>query len=466
MGPAFEAPATVAHSAAEYQNVNTEHGAEPAGNWWQAIDDPLLQDYVQQLLQQNPSLQEAAERVLQAREQAAIARGGRYPSLALDASVNRSFQPANAINFTLPDERVYLTSYTAEFATGWQIDLFGRVRRAVQAADAQFEASAFDGLALTHSLIAELLSSRVAIAVTSRRLELARQSTENRHTVFELARNRYQLGARGATLADVDLAEGNYLAGKAELNALQQGLAEQIYRLDVLLGQPPGTSAPLAGDFPLLPPPREVAVCVPAALLDRRPDLRASQARLRAANAQVGVAVADLYPALNLNAGLGVRGLEASSLFSADQLAGSLIGAISTQLFAGGRLRANVRLRQAESRALAANYQGQVLEALREVETALLAERTLAQQVSDLQAATVRLRRAEESLSDRYRQGVSGLREYLQTQEQRYLTEQNWLQSQQQVWNNRIALYLALGGDWTEDAPPRTDGCNTQNEDA
>jgi outer membrane protein TolC len=193
-----------------------------------------------------------------------------------------------------------------------------------------------------------------------------------------------------------------------------------------------------------------VAACLPVDLLDRRPDLRASELRLAAADAEIGVAMADLYPGLTLGGNIGVSGNQAGNLFSADQLAGSLLLTITSRLFEGGALRANIRLQESEARELSARYAGNVLGALREVETALKAEQELEKEMDSLQQSLQAVRKAESISLTRYQEGIESLRAYLEIQQRRYLVEQSWLRLLQEKWNNRITLYLALGGDWVQ----------------
>lgn len=337
---------------------------------------------------------------------------------------------------------------TTELQASWQIDLFGRLAKAAEAQYFTFQARVDDREALQHSLIADLLNLRVGIAITARLRDLARENSRNRSALYALVRRRYDLGARNTTLADVYLSEENFRTIEADRIGFERSIAEQSYRLDVLLGQPPGTTDPLKTSFPLLPPPRDIPLCVPAALLDRRPDLRAAERLFSAGQARVSVALADLYPDLTLSGRLGFTGDGHGPLFDAERLAGSLLAVLRARLFEGGALRANIRLKESEARELALLYAENVLEALREVETALKNEQELARELAQKEQSVKALRRAEALSEARYRAGIETLRNVLETQQRRYVVERNWLQTQQEKWQARIALYLALGGDW------------------
>ncbi len=460
VGPDFKRIETAVDSSQEY--LNFPEGIEKTDSlnaWWQRIDDPVLDSYISELLSGNLALREAGERIIQARETVLIRKGELLPDLNLDTTGQRSFS-------AIEGERVYTTSLGVELNTSWEIDLWGKLRRQQESAEALFNATSFDREALIHSLIAELLNRRVAIAVNIHLLELAQKNQENRKTIYELTKRRHELGVRETTLADVFLAEENFTSVRAEIFEFQRLLTEEIYRLDVLLGHAPGYTDPAKLHFPLLPPPLDAPVSVPAKLLDRRPDLQAAEFRLQSATAEVGVAVADLYPSVNLGAGIGYSGDEVSNVFTADQLAGSIFGNIMTRLFNGGALRANIRIQESEVRELAASYSNNVLDAIREVETALNAERELTEELVNVNRSVISLKTAEKLLADRYIQGTISLRELLDTQQRRYTTEQLLLQKQREKWSTRISLYLALGGDWLGNSDGSKNMLATQNKEA
>jgi NodT family efflux transporter outer membrane factor (OMF) lipoprotein len=455
--PDFSRPATSLSNTYPYINIADYDQADKGMNrWWERLDDPLLNSYIDVLLANNLSLKEASERVIQADERFNIQRGPLLPGIGANASARRSFTPTNSFATpTFPgleaSQRIYNTNLNTELAVSWQIDLFGRIRQSINAAGAGFVASQYDREALQQSLIADLLNRRVAIAINARLLTLANEVSSNQENLYALVKRRYDLGTRGTQLADVYLAEENFRSVQSDIHVFERQLAAESYRLDSLLGKPPGMTNPLESEFPILPPPQDTATCLPIDLLDRRPDLRASELRLAAADAEIGIAMADLYPRLNLGGTLGVSGNRINNLFTADQLAGSLLLSISSRLFEGGALRANIRLQESEARELSARYNGNVLEALREVETALQAEQELEKELVLVQQSVEAIGKAEAISESRFRQGIASLREYLETQRRRYLVEQNWLRLQQDKWRNRIALYLALGGDWVND---------------
>lgn len=431
------------------------------GRWWQKMGDPLLDVYVTKLFKQNLSLEQAAQRIAQAQEYHNTQTASFWPSLSGSSDTQRSFTPASRSSL-ISTNRSYTSAYTADLNVSWMLDLFGKIRRSAQSSGAAVEASIYDREALAHSLIAELFTTRIAIATYQRYVALAASNIKNRQQTYELVKRRYDLGVGNVALSDVYLAQQNLTSVRGEIHSYERVLQEEMYKLDVMLGQMPGTTNPIKSRFSALPPPIDVATCLPADLLDRRPDLKASELRVRAASADIGVAIADLYPSLTLGGAIGFTGQSANGLLTSDQLAGSIFSSILMPLFEGGALRANVRMQEAEAKELSAAYAESILESVREVETALNSEANLLRELRYAQESVDLLRAAEKLAKDRYQRGIETLRNYLDTQQSRYAAEQALLELQQQKWNARVALYLALGGDWYDETMQKTEGAKAR----
>jgi NodT family efflux transporter outer membrane factor (OMF) lipoprotein len=454
MGPNFQRPLTVADGQALFlNNDNNATKKQSPLKWWERLNDPLLNEYVGILLKDNLSLKEAGERIIQAREKLNIQQGGFFPSLSASGGTTRSFYPLNSTGSSSANgsnNRIYSSNVSADLTTSWQLDLFGRIRRSVESSEAVFVASYYDKQALEHSLIAELLKLRIAISINTHLLKLAEETSENQNVIFSIVKRRYNLGTKGTILSDVYLSEENYTSLQADIYKFKRLITDDLYKLDVLLGKKPGFTKANTEHFSLLPPPIDIAIGIPASLLDNRPDLLASEFRTLAANSNIGVAIADLYPSVTIGGSLGFSGDGSVELFTSDQLTGSLLSNITTRLFEGGSLRANIRVKESLTRELIASYTKKVLEALREVETALKSEKEFISELKYKKLSYTLLKQAEEFTESRYFKGVERLKNYLEIKQRRYHVEQNWLRSQQEKWNNRIHLYLALGGDWLE----------------
>lgn len=416
-------------------------------NWWKQINDPILNKYIEKLISDNLSLKQARSRILQAQSRAKISKASFLPTLGASGSASRNSTVFQGFGDSL--DPIYFTNVSAQLQSSWEVDLFGRIRRSTESASALYESAKYDNEALTQSLISQMVNSRVAIAVNEKLLQLAKQNIANRKKTYDITKKRYDLGVQGASSTDVLLAKENYATVQADIGEFERRLADEIYRFESLLGQSPNSSNIRQEKFSLLTPPMEVAVCTPAKLLDRRPDLQANELRLKASNADIGVAIADLYPSLNLSGNLGVIGDELKyDVFSPDRLVGAIIGSITSRLFEGGRLRENIKLQKEEAKELTYAYSQNILDAMGEVESALKAEKELKKELELLQESANLSRKTAKIAKDRYESGVITLRELLDIEQRKYQIEQIAILRGQQKWNARVALYLALGGNW------------------
>jgi NodT family efflux transporter outer membrane factor (OMF) lipoprotein len=482
VGPEYRRPKTIVDQVESFQNapdnVQQVLAAGTFNHWWRNMDDPWLNNAVNSLLEDNLQLKEAAARVQQAWAQLGIARGSQLPSLSISGSAARvgvgvdatsafssrnfgnvsSGQPgqtgnnngvtAGAASTGSGSSRIYFTQLEAGISTSWQVDLFGKLERSTAVARLNYLASLVNAEALIHSLIAELARRRISQATLQQRIKLAEETVESRNLTLKIVERRYRRGIADTATRDVYLARENMAAAASRIPNLKSQLSEQFHLVDVLLGLPPGTTTPDEINMPQLPPPDAVSVGLPARLIDNRPDLRGNELRMAAGVERIGVAVADLYPDLTLTGSVGFQNDELSGFFNSTNLVGSIIGDIMVRLFDGGRLRAGIDLREAEARELAAAYAGDVLTALEEVETALSNDRYFAAQIDLLEDRLKNIRKAAQLLEEQYQRGLVSLLDVLVTERRRYEAEQEYLVTAQAAWNNRIALYLALGGDW------------------
>lgn len=469
MAPDFMRPFTAAQDRDAFVNADKDLQGEPEmARWWKRLEDREMDRLIAELKRNNPDMNEAAARIMQAEAQIGIERGPMFPSLSLAASGERTFRPAEEFSTFFPGagnigggtQRIYDTSLQTALQTSWQLDLFGRIRNATKAARARLKASRAEREALLHTLVAELAKGRVALAALNRQIELTKAIVDNRKKTLETTQRRYELGTGDVSAADLHLARENLASAKSEADELARARDARAYRVDILLGRAPGTTAQNV-DMKMIVPERDTPAGVPAALLDRRPDLRSAELRLRAANAEIGVAVANLYPDISLNGSIGFEDSESGDLFTSERMIGSLAGDIVTRLFQGGRLRANIDLSEARVRELAADYAGQVLQAMREVETALSAQKWLDSRIVNLAIAAQSARSAEKDTRSRYEKGVAPLIALLEAERRAYVAEQALIRARQAQWDTRINLYLALGGDWQI---PAAAGAETMNE--
>ncbi len=425
--------------------------------WWKQYNDPKLNTLVEQLLSQNIELQIAAQRLIQAQEQINISQSSLFPTLSADASASRRATPINNQinnpNFNIADKN-YNNSYGLGLASSWQLDLFGEIRNQAKSSQASYFAVLETQHALVQSLIAQLVIVRLSIANINEEITLINQTIKSRQKSLDTINRRYEAGLESETALDVRLSRENLASAKAQLPLLKSQLTEQIYALNILLGEMPNqTNINSMSDFPVLPPPQRLDVPPPLALIDLRPDLRGDQYRLLAAKYDANVAMANLYPSLALSADYGFQAAELGDLISAEKIAWGLVQNITQPLFQGGRLRANIRLQEARVRELAAQYAQNILQAIQEVENALQNEENLRQQLDALIKTNEEAEKSYDLAQKRYERGLLTITELLDIERRILNQKQQILNIQQSIWQSRINLHLALGGQWVTNTP-------------
>jgi multidrug efflux system outer membrane protein len=301
-------------------------------------------------------------------------------------------------------------------------------------------------------MIATVINARVNIATLQRRLDIARANTESQRKTLNIVERRYERGLVGPV--DIRLARENLASLEAVEPVIELSLRTARNALDELLARRPGSSDELPGTLSDLPDLEPLPVGLPASLLDRRPDVRAAELMLTAANERIGVSIAQLYPDLNIVANFGYSSDFVEDIFQEDETEMyAAIMSLAQPIFRGGQIRAQIDAAEARYSELAANYAGVVLTALREVEDALISEQMLQTQ---LKHARVQFREASaaESLSrQRYERGVEGILTVLESERRRRLAEQEVVVLKGQIWTSRVNLFLALGGDWDSRQP-------------
>jgi multidrug efflux system outer membrane protein len=447
VGPEYARPDNRALVTPAYTSssvATTESVQSIDGRWWELYEDPVLNDWVRQLITENLDLKSSAERIVQARQLVSIQASVLWPTLVLSGDSTRSFAPG----FANGNERNYATNIGTGVASSWQVDLFGRARHAVESAEYGVLANIADHHALSQSLVAQLVSLRAALVLISQEIDIQRNIVKSREQTLKTVARRYRLGVKGTSAVGVYTAQENMTSARAQLAFLQQQLHETMLIVDTLLNQRPGSLQAETSGFPVLPPDQIPNIGKPAQLLDTRPDIIGSEVRVMAANAGIGVAIADLFPDLTVTASRGFSSDEVGGLLNNFNATGFIAGKVTSILLAGGRLRAQVRLRESQTRELAWQYARTVLAAMTEVETVMVQERFLRERVGQLQVSTTAARQAETLAQDRYQRGITSLLIVLDTQRRRQNAERNLLAAQRASWVARINLHLALGGNW------------------
>lgn len=447
VGPEYERPLTAADTDDGFVNASggwaDANDIIEAQTWWRHFGDPVVEKLVLTALKNNTDLKAAAARVVEYRAIVAQARGVRLPDVSYSANRFRS-----KISFNPPSGLVsFLTTvYSQELSISYIGDFFGKLKRSEQAAWADLLATEQNRQALVHTIIAQVVGARTQIASLQRLLEIARANTQSWRSTLEIVERRYNAGLVGPL--DVHLARENLAASEAAEPVLERSVALAMHALDVLLGQRAATSGMLPGTLGDVDSLSPVPPIMPAALLDRRPDIRAAEAQLVGATERIGVSIAEMFPDMTFSVAGGYSSGNFRMMSATENEVYSAIISLAAPVFKGGQLKARVNASKARAEQAAANYAGVVLQALREVEDALVSEQMLQKQLGKLQQRQEQAYKAEELARRRYSRGVERLLIVLETQRRRRIAENEVVAVENELWQNRINLFLALGGDW------------------
>jgi NodT family efflux transporter outer membrane factor (OMF) lipoprotein len=439
-------------------SVTEQSAQQPA--WWAAFNDPLLTSLAQRSLDSNLDLRVAVLRIEEARAQRDVTAAGFWPTLSADASYSRQrlseTTPTGALfnsvgNLHLPGGAGIsipnpYSQYQLSADASWEIDLFGRVRRAVEAADAGVQVSIEDRRAVLVSVLADVAQNYIELRGAQSHLLILRENLATIDELQELTRQRRDAGM--TTDVDVSNAIAQSSATRAELPAFDQQITHSINQLSQLLGrEPEALRAELDSVAPVPPLPELLPIGVPADLARRRPDVREAEANLHAAIAQSGVAVADLYPRLTLSAMGGFQSETSSELLEWASRFGSIGPALQLPIFDRGRWK-TVRLYDVRAQQAALGYQRTVLGALHEVENALAIYGADQQRRSWLHATVAQDRDVLTLVRQRYESGLANFIEVLDAERTLQQNQESLIDSITAVAVDLVGLYRALGGGW------------------
>jgi NodT family efflux transporter outer membrane factor (OMF) lipoprotein len=418
--------------------------------WWSHLGDPVLDTLVHRALAANNTLRAAAARVMEVKAARRGAEAGNYPTLDTSAQYQRQRSSPNTGSPAaagMPGRGDPVNFWSAGIDAGWEMDLFGRVRRAVEAADADVQVAEHDRRGVVLSLLAEVARNYIELRAFQQRLLIARANLASQEETLSLTRTRFDAGLTSEL--DVTRALTNVETTRAGIPALEQGLKQASHRLSVLLGERPGSLYAELEEPAVIPViPGEVRIGVPSELLLRRPDLLAAERRLAAATARIGVATADLYPRLILNGQLAFQASRFATAFDAGSATYGLGPTLTWNLFDAGRVRASIAAADARAQAALAEFDAAVLGALEEAENTIVAFAREQERYRALEAAVEAGRRSVEIANSQYSQGLTDFQNVLDSQRNLLALQDQATQSRARVSDNLVALYKALGGGW------------------
>ncbi|MGQ0446134.1 MAG: efflux transporter outer membrane subunit [Beijerinckiaceae bacterium] len=431
--------------------------------WWAAFRDPVLTSLAGRVAAANLDVKSATLKLAESRSLLGVVASAAVPSINGDTSYQRQLFSENGLvslgkplappgtSFVVPPISIYQPGFDAS----WELDLWGHVRRQIEAADAQVEAAENQRRDMLVSTLAELARDYIQLRGVQAQIAISNENLKTTNDILQLTKTR---AARGLTIQlDVENAAAQVEVIRAQLPGLENQESIEINALSLLLDEPPGSlRSELARPKPVPPAPPRVPLGIASELARRRPDIRAAEAQLHAATADIGVAVADFYPSVKLNssnANVGLNALDLKNLWKGSSLQYVLGPSLSIPIFDGGRLKSTLQLREIQQQEAAITYHKTVLQAWHDVVNALVAYRTEQRRRARLKDQVEHSRRALALSRTRYDAGVIDFITVLDAARTLLQAELQYAQSTTSVSTNAVQLYKALGGGWEQTFP-------------
>ena len=445
VGPKYKRPPVAVPDA--YRGIAPEAGTQTAASlgeekWWVVFHDPQLEALIHEALAQNYDVRIAATRVVQAQALLGITRADQFPTITGGAAASNERFPATRITpeFETSPSAVNLSLF-------WELDFWGKYRRATEAARASLLATEWGQKAVISSLVSNVASAYFQLLELDSQLGISRRTLVSRQESLRLVQVREQGGA--TSLLDVRQSEQLVYTAAAAIPDLERRIEQQENLISILLGKNPApvTRGKSLVEFPILP---TVPVGLPSELIERRPDIQASEQQLIAANARIGVAKAAYFPQIALTATAGYQSPALTDLFTGPAGLWNFGGQLVQPIFTGGRLRSNVRLTEAQQQEAVLAYQQSIQQAFREVSDSLVAYRKNQEFRVQQDLLTSSAQDATRLSKMRYQGGVTSYLEVLDSDTRYFDAELGLAQAQ---FNERLALvqlYNALGGGWQQ----------------
>ena len=408
--------------------------------WWTQLDDATLGKLIENALDANLDIAQATARLRQARAALVQSRADFFPTVDASAGAGRNFD----------NGRRDTSSYSIGANASWAIDLFGGTRRSVEASKADLQAAGYDLASVQTAIVAEVASNYVALRAAQARLGIARDVLVTQEENYQIAGWRVQAGL--VSSLDVEQARTQLAQTRATIPSLESAVAAAQNRLAVLSGVAPGA---LTDELNMIGPipvgPTEIAAGIPADTLRQRPDVRAAERALAGATARIGVAQAQLLPALNISGNVGTSALSTGGL--GDVITGGLFGALSQLIFDGGRRLAAVRSQRAAAEGALAAYRQAVLTALEDVENGVVSLKSAGDRQAAIADGLESANIAAILARSQYRAGLTDFQTLLDAERQLLSARDSLASAKADQASALIQLYLALGGGWDPLAP-------------
>ena len=447
VGPNYETPpAPVAKDWIDAADKRVRTESDDLSKWWTVFNDPVLDSLVCDAYRQNLTLRQAGFQILAARAQRNVAIGNFFPQTQqATGDQTRNGLSREAANRAFVNTRFFNQSDVG-FNLSWELDFWGRFRRAIESAEGTLEASVENYDAVLVTLLGDAATAYVQIRTLEAQIKLTQANVVIQRKTLEIATARFKGGT--TTELDVDQAQSNLSQTESQIPQLQIQLRQANNQLSILLGIPPEDLHPRLGTAGIPTAPADVAVGIPADLLRRRPDVRRAERQAAAQSAQIGLAEADFYPHISLNGNLGYSAQHLSQLFTPLAFLGSMGPAYQWNILTYGRILNNVRAQDAQFQALVVAYQNAVLTAGQEVENGLA---TYLESQAQVKFLAESVKAAEKAVTVALAQYEGGRIDFNRVAlvEQNLVVQQNLLaQAQGSIALGLIQVYRALGGGW------------------
>ena len=427
---------------------NQQTNPQRLATWWWVFNDPEFANLMEKAVAGNRDLKKARARLREVRARRGIADAGLFPTADVTAKGTRT----HVENETGAD--VTTSLYSAGFDANWELDVFGGVRRSIEAAEADVDAAGEDLNNVIVSLLAEAALSYVEVRTYQARLTAGEAGLTAQEETCMFVKWRYEAGLDDELA--LQQAVYNLESSRAQIPNLRMGMEEAKNRLAILLGEQPGAlHQALAERKPIPVAPIETAVGTPADILRQRPDIRKAERELAAQTARIGVATADYYPKFTLSGSIGLETLSLKNVSGAGSQIFSFGPGITWRVFDAGTIRRNVEVQSALQEQVLIAYEAAVYSALEEVENSLVSYAEEHQRRKSLILATEAAQKAAQLAEQKYQAGLADFGQVLDAQRSLFSFQDQLAQSEGAVTADLVRLYKALGGGWT---PMKSDG--------
>ncbi len=462
LGPNYEPPPTPVPECWSYDPGPLSPLEEPCIEWWTLFDDPFLDCYIAQAVSNNQDILAAEAAICQARAVRQVTAAPLFPQINADLNYTRTYFSKNGPIFAISMGQTNINTglpfqlqvpqiqnlYNALIDASWEIDIFGKTRRAVEAADAKVGSAIENRNDLLVTIMAEVALDYIELRSLQQQGALVEEYVSLLEKTAEIIAKRLEVGYTNRL--DLERIKSEIALNVALLPGIYSQIYQMIYAISVLTGALPETLlCELLPRYPLMPlPSHEIAVGLRSDLIRRRPDIRYAERQLAAATANIGVAVASFFPSFTLNGDIGFQSLSLSNLFQAQSLTWAIGGDINVPIYHGGSLRGNLRIAEAQAVEALFHYEQIVLRALRESESAIVAYSEDSKTWEQLTAAIAHNQEIVFLSNERYIKGLVSLTDLLDSERQLNSIAQDRLNSQTGVLIDLVILFKAIGGGW------------------